>query len=162
MSSNEVRWNLYNFYVNKLKIGKLKSELEEYRLFDGVKAQVISKTPICRTGESKQESVLFSEYRYKGECLNLMEYIAKLDLELNRLTSINREIESVFTHLKEPIRSIIEMRYFITPQPNDVRQRKYNWAEIAVEVGKTECNCWKIDERIIRIIQGRISFNARV
>jgi hypothetical protein len=91
-----------------------------------------------------------------------MEYIAKLDLELNRLTSINREIESVFTHLKEPIRSIIEMRYFITPQPNDVRQRKYNWAEIAVEVGKTECNCWKIDERIIRIIQGRISFNARV
>lgn len=156
MDALTVRWHLHNYHSNKDMIIRLKSELVEYRLMDGVKAQIITGMPISYSPQSKIELVLTTEYDYKGNMYELFDYIKQLEAELDKLMRIDLAITKIYATLKEPARSIIEMRYFIKPQTQDVRQRKYNWQEIANEVERTELNCRKIDCRVVRQIQVKI------
>ncbi|HEY5585693.1 MAG TPA: hypothetical protein VIK78_14555 [Ruminiclostridium sp.] len=155
MNSLTVRWKLHNYYNDLKMIEQLKDDLKEYRLMDGVKALVVTDMPGCHSTTSKVESVLTENYKYKNEELELPEYIKSLENELDSLMRIKRAIDNVYLYLREPARTIIEMRYFITPQPLDVRQRKYNWAEIGDEIHMSEDRCKHIDCDVIRQIQNK-------
>ena len=157
MNNNEIRWKLHNYYTDIKIMEQLKSDLKEYRLMDGIKAQIISDMPICHSGtSSKIESVLEKDYIHKGDKLELMEYVKALEDQLDSMMRLKRAIDSVYLYLKEPVRTIIEMRYFLLSNPQDVRQRKYSWMEISIEVDRNEDYCRALDCRVIRQIQNKI------
>lgn len=156
MNNNEIRWKLHNYYTDIKIMEQLKSDLKEYRLMDGIKAQVITDMPVCYSSSSKIESVLEKEYTHKGDKLELMEYIKALEEELDGMMKMKRAIDSVYLYLQEPKRTIIEMRYFLLSNPADVRQRKYNWLQIAEEVNYSEDYCKEIDCKVILQIQNKI------
>jgi len=136
---------------------QLKSDLKEYRLMDGVKAQVLSKTPICHNGtSSKVEAVLEKEYTHEGDRLELMDYVRALEEKLDSMMRVKRAIDSVYLYLQEPKRTIIEMRYFLLRNTDDIRQSKYNWAEIAAEVSYNEDYCKQIDSKVVLQIQNKL------
>lgn len=139
---------MHNYDRLKQEIRNLKESLEEYRKMNisGLKAQVITDMPICRSGESKTESMAITR----------VDYIKSLEDEIDSKMRIVRAIESVYFYLHEPHRSIIEMRYFIMPNPQDIRQRKYNWIEIAAEVNYSEDWCKEIDCKIILQIMNKL------
>lgn len=145
MNTNEVRWKLHNYHTDSKKINELKLDLKEYRLMDGVKAQVLSNMP---RGESIDAD---------DKVISRIEYIRELENELDQLMRIKRAIDSIYLYLKDPQLSIIEMRYFITPEINDIRQRKYNWKEIAEETKYTEAYCKEIDGQVVLQIQSKIN-----
>lgn len=146
MTTNEIRFYLHSYDKLKSEIQALSDSLREYRLMDGVKAKVITDMPMCHSGVSVVESVVDKR----------IEYISDLETEIDSKMRILNAINSVYFYLKDPARSIIEMRYFITPMVNDVRRPKYNWEHIANEVGRTENHCKKIDCRVVRQIQEKI------
>lgn len=146
MNANTVRWELHNYHTNAKVIEQIKDDLREYRLMDGIKAQVITDMPLTHSNASKTEKIGITR----------AEYISKLEDKLDSMMRVKMAIDSVYLYLKEPHRSIIEMRYFILSSPNDVRQRKYNWQEIAIEVKYCEAYCKEIDANVILQIQNKI------
>lgn len=145
MNSNEVRWKLHNYHTDIKKIEQLKEDLKEYRLMDGVGAQVITDMPTCHSNASVVERI--SERQ---------DYMVEMENELDGRMRVKRAIDDIYLYLKEPHRSIIEMRYFLLRNPNDVRQFKFNWLEIAEEVNYSEAYCKEIDSKVILQIQNRI------
>jgi hypothetical protein len=145
MTTNEVRWKLHSYYADKERIENLKNDLKEYRLMDGVGAQIITDMPTSHSNSSVVERM--------GERI---EYIREMENELDRLMRIKRSIDQIYMYLKEPARTIVEMRYFLLHNPNDVRQRKYNWIEIAAEVNYSEAYCKEIDCKVILQIQNKL------
>jgi hypothetical protein len=145
LNTNGVRWKLHNYYTDEKLIEQLKEDLKEYRLMDGIKAQIITDMPTSHSNTSIVERI--------GDKI---DYIRSMENDLDGLMRVKRAIDYVYMYLKEPARSIIEMRYFITPQPQDIRQRKYNWAEIATEVNYSEDYCKEIDCKVILQIQTKI------
>jgi len=113
---------------------------------DGVKAKIITDMPICHSGESVVESIIFNRF----------DYVVSLEDEIDNKMRLMNAINSVYFYLKEPARTIIEMRYFISPMVNDVRKPKYTWREISVEVDKSEDYCKEIDCRVVRKIQNKL------
>jgi hypothetical protein len=144
MNTNEIRWRLHNYYTDSKKIEQLKLDLKEYRLRDGVKAQMLSDMP-KGDGISSEDRLI-----------SRIDYIRDLESELDSLMRVKRAIDSIYLYLKDPQLSIIEMRYFITPEINDIRQRKYNWKEIADEVKYSEDYCKEIDGKVVFQIQNKI------
>jgi hypothetical protein len=110
---------------------------------DGVKPKVITGMPICHSETSVVESLV----------ANRMDYVTGLEKKIDGKMRILNAINSVYFYLKEPARTIIEMRYFLLRNPNDIRRQKYNWQEIADEIGYTEIYCKKIDGKVIFNIQ---------
>lgn len=145
MNANTVRWKLHNYYADLKRIEQLKNDLREYRLMDGVGAQVITDMPTCHSNASVVERI----------CERL-DYIRELENELDDYMRVKRAIDSVYMYLQEPARTIIEMRYFIMPCPEDVRQRKYSWQEIAKEVKYSEAYCKEIDSKVVLQILNKL------
>lgn len=145
MNANEIRWNLHNYDKLKDEIKALKGDIATYRLMDGVRPKIITDMPTIHSTESAIEKII-----------DRLDYVESLKNELDQNIRLLRAINSIYFRLEEPKRTIIEMRYFITPMKDDVRQRKYNWAEIAEEVGYTEQYCREIDCKIILQISNKI------
>jgi DNA-directed RNA polymerase specialized sigma subunit len=141
MNTNEIRFYLHNYDRLKSEIKNLQEALGQYRKMNvsGIKAQEITGMPICHFNISKTELMAMTR----------LDYIKDLEDETDSKLRLVRAINSVYFYLREPHRSIIEMRYFIVP----TGRRKANWAEIAREVNLTEVNCKKIDKRIVLKIQ---------
>jgi hypothetical protein len=146
MTTNEIRFYLHSYDKFKSEIQALSGSLREYRLMDGVKAKIITNMPICHSGESVVESIIFNRF----------DYVISLENEIDSKMRLLNAINSVYFYLKEPARTIIEMRYFISPMINDVRRPKYNWREIAAEIDKSEDYCKEIDCKVIRKIQNKL------
>jgi hypothetical protein len=145
MNANEVRWKLHNYHTDIKRIQQLKDDLKEYRLMDGIGAQIISDMPSSHNNTSIVEKM--------GDRI---DYIRNLENELDSLMRVKRAIDYVYLYLKEPARTIIEMRYFLFPKPEDIRQRKYNWAEIAVETNYSEAYCKEVDCKVVLQIQNKV------
>jgi len=145
MKTNEVRWKLHNYYTDMKKIEQLKDDLKEYRLMDGIGAQVINDMPTSHSTSSSVEKA--------GD---RVDYVREMENELDRFMRIKRAIDDIYGYLKEPHRTIIEMRYFIMPKPLDIRQQKFNWQEIADEVKYSEAYCKEIDCNVVLQIQNRL------
>ena len=143
MNTNEIRFYLHNYEKLKSEIQVLSDSLKEYRLMDGVKSQQITDMPICHSGTSVIESIV----------VNRFDYIKDLEEEIDSKMRVLNAINAVYFYLKEPARSIIEMRYFLYKNPGDVRHEKYNWQEIAEHMGYSENHCMKIDWKVINKIQ---------
>jgi DNA-directed RNA polymerase specialized sigma subunit len=150
MNCNEVRWKLHNYHTDIKRIDQLKEDLKEYRLMDNVKAQVITDMPMGSHNNNASTDKI----------VDRLDYIQELESELDSLMRTNRAIDSVYLYLREPQRSIIEMRYFLFRNPQDIRQCKYNWLEIAEEVNYSEVYCKKIDSKVIFQIQSKIHDNC--
>lgn len=146
MNTNEIRFYLHNYDNLKKKVKNLKETLDEYRQMTGLKARVITDTPAPATYESKLEQTVITRMKY------MKDLEAEIDSKMRLLNAIN----SVYFYLKEPDRSIFEMRYFITPMEGDVRKPKYNWLAISQEVGKSEAHCKNIDCVIVKKIQTKL------
>jgi DNA-directed RNA polymerase specialized sigma subunit len=146
MNTNEIRFYLHNYEKLKNEIQALSDSLKEYRLMDGIKAKIITNMPICHSGESMVESIV----------VNRLDYVTGLEDEIDSKMRILNAINGVYFYLKEPARTIIEMRYFLQRKSEDVRKIKYNWQEIADEVNYTEIYCKKIDGRVILKIQNKL------
>jgi hypothetical protein len=143
MNTNEIRFYLHNYNKLKNEIQALSDSLKEYRLMDGMKASIITDMPICHSGASAVESLVDKR----------LEYVSELEAEIDSKMRILNAINAVYFYLKEPARTIIEMRYFLLRNPNDIRRQKYNWQEIAAETNYTEVYCKKIDGKVILNIQ---------
>jgi DNA-directed RNA polymerase sigma subunit (sigma70/sigma32) len=143
MDASKVRQELYNYFANKEIIKNMAWQLDEYRKMDNLKANVITDMP---TGTSNSSYIIE----------NRIEYIRLMQIDYDEMMRIDRCIESVISLLRGNWQTIIEMRYFITPIINDVRQRHYTWAEIANEIKYNEDYCREIDRRIIQKIQNKI------
>lgn len=141
MNTNKIRLYLHNYDNLKKEIKHLVAALEEYRKMNisGIKAQIITDMPICHTDTSKTELMAVTR----------VDYITDLENEIDSKMRLLNAINAVYFYLKEPKRSIVEMRYMIIPQG----RHKYSWKEIADEVQLSEDNCRIIDCRIIRQIQ---------
>jgi len=146
MTTNEIRFYLHSYGKLKSEIQALSDSLREYRLMDGVKPKVITNMPICHSETSVIESIV----------INRFDYIADLEKEIDSKMRVLNAINSVYFYLKEPARTIIEMRYFLLRNPKDVRQIKYNWQEIAIEVNYSEDRVKHIDCEVIRRMQQKI------
>lgn len=143
MNTNEVRFYLHNYEKLKSEIQVLSDSLKEYRLMDGVKSKQITDMPICHSGTSVIESIV----------VNRFDYIKDLEEEIDSKMRVLNAINAVYFYLKEPARSIIEMRYFLYKNPGDVRREKYNWQEIADIINYSLDYCMEIDGKVIRKIQ---------
>lgn len=152
MNTNEIRFYLHNYEKLKDDIRALSDSLREYRLMDGVKPKIITDMPICHSGESTIETVIISR----------LDYIIKLEGEIDGKMRVLNAINGVYFYLKEPARTILEMRYFITPLINDVRRPKYNWKEIADEVNYSEDWCKEIDCKIVLQILNKMHEKTHV
>jgi len=148
MNTNEIRFYLHNYYNLKKELKNLQEALDTYKKMNisGLKATVITDEPKTHNNVSKTEIM----------ALTRIEYIADLENELDEKMRLLIAINNVYYYLKEPARSIIEMRYFITPMQNDIRQPKYSWCGISKEVNESEENCKMIDCRIIKKIQEKL------
>jgi len=146
MNTNEIRFHLHSYDKLKDEIQALSDSLKEYRLMDGMKPKVITDMPICHSGTSTVESLV----------VNRVDYVADLENKIDGKMRIVNAINSVYFYLKEPARTIIEMRYFISPMINDVRKPKYSWASISIEVDLNEEYCKQIDCKVIRKIQTKL------
>ena len=145
-NTNEVRFYLHNYDKLKNEIKALSDSLKEYRLMDGVGAQILTGMPTAHNNASVIESTVAGRE----------EYVRNLENEIDSKMRILNAINSVYFYLKEPARTIIEMRYFLLRNPNDIRSIKYNWKEIAEEVQYSEDYCKEIDGRVIRRIQDKL------
>lgn len=147
MNANEIRFYLHNYENLKKEVKHLQESLDLYRRMDisGIKAQVITDMPICHSNTSKTEQMATTRFDYISDLEN------EIDSKLRLLNAIN----GVYFYLQEPARSIIEMRYFISPVEKDIRKPKYNWVQIAMEVCYSEDYCKEIDCKIVRTIQER-------
>lgn len=143
MNTNEIRFYLHSYDKLKDEIQSLSDSLKEYRLMDGVKPKIITDMPIYHSETSIVESVI----------INRLDYISELETKIDSKMRVLNAINTVYFYLKEPTRTIIEMRYFLLRNPKDIRRQKYNWQEIAAEVNYTEIYCKKIDGRVISRIQ---------
>jgi DNA-directed RNA polymerase sigma subunit (sigma70/sigma32) len=141
LNTNEIRFYLHNYDNLEKEINHLSAQLAEYRHMNisGIKAQVISDMPIHHSNTSRTESMALSR----------LECIQDLENEIDSKMRLFRAINSVYYYLKEPVKSIIEMRYMEEPQG----RAKYTWAEIAGRLNITEKYCRKIDCKVIRKIQ---------
>jgi len=153
MNNNEIRFYLHNYDNLKREIKHLQKALEEYRKMNisGIKAQVITGMPLTHSNTSKTESM----------ALTRIDYIQELEDEIDSKMRLIRAVDAVYFYLKEPKRTIFEMRYFITPMENDIRKPKYSWKVIADEVEQTEEQCRQIDCRTIRgILEKYVTFST--
>lgn len=141
MNCNQIRYYLHSYDGLKKEIEHLKEALTIYKCMNvsGMKAQAITGMPQSHSNDSKTEQM----------ALKRVEYMEDLETEIDGKLRLLIAINSIYFYLQEPERSIIEMRYMIIPQGRP----KYNWKEIAAEVGETEKKCWKIDGEVIRKIQ---------
>ena len=146
MTTNEIRFYLHNYDKLKSEIQALSESLKEYRLMDGVKPKIITDMPICHTGESIVESLIVKR----------LDYVSGLEAEIDSKMRVLNAINAVYFYLKEPIRTIIEMRYFLLRNPDDVRRQKYNWQEIAEEVHYSEQSCRRIDQKVVTQILSKL------
>jgi len=146
MNTNEIRFYLHNYEKLKKEIQALSDSLREYRLMDGIRPKVINGMPISHSENSIVETVV----------INRFDYIKDLENEIDGKMRILNAINAVYFYLKEPARSIIEMRYFLLRNPDDIREQKYNWQDIADEVNYSEQHCKNIDCEVIRRIQIRM------
>jgi hypothetical protein len=144
MNTNEIRFYLHNYEKLKKEISALSDSLKEYRLMDGVKPRVITDMP--RGNAATLEDAI----------LNRLEYISGLETEIDGKMRILNAINGVYFYLKEPARTIIEMRYFLLRNPNDVRRQKYNWQEIAAEVNYSEQSCRRVDQKVVLKIMNKL------
>lgn len=145
MTTNEVRWKLHSYYADKERIENLKNDLKEYRLMDGIGSQTITDMPVSHSNASIVEKMVVR-----------IDYIREMENELDGLMRTKRAIDQVYLYLKEPDRSIIEMRYFLLRNSKDVRKMKYNWLEISEEVNYSEAYCKEIDCKVILQIQNKL------
>lgn len=143
MNTNTIRWHLHNYDKIKKDIQDISDMLKEYRLMDGVRSKIITDVPTCRSEASIVETL----------AENRMDYTKEQEAILDGKLRMIRAINSVYFYLTEPSRTILEMRYFITPMKNDVRRPKYNWVQIATEVMYSENYCKEIDCKTVRKIQ---------
>jgi hypothetical protein len=148
LTTNEIRFYLHGYDNLKREIKNLREALEEYRKMDisGIRATAITDEPRAHNNMSRTEQMAITR----------LEYIKGLENELDSKTRLLTAINSVYFYLKEPARTIIEMRYFITPMINDVRRPKYSWFEISCEVDKSEDYCKEIDCKVISKIQEKL------
>lgn len=109
---------------------------------DGVRAQTITDMPTSHNTVSVIEDIV----------CNRDEYVTKLEAEIDSKMRVLNAINSVYFYLKEPARSVIELRYFVVSNPRDIRRKKYNWQEIAEKLNYSEFRVKQIDCQIIRQI----------
>ena len=146
MNSHEIRWNLNNYWQNKDKIKQLTDEIEELITNDGVGCQHLTDMPV---GSRKHGSVV-------DKLVDKVDYIRGLESELERLVRVNNAITQIYATLNEINITILELRYFLTSEPMDVRQRKYNWNQIAELLNYSEDGVRKMDQKIVLKIQNKL------
>jgi DNA-directed RNA polymerase specialized sigma subunit len=138
----EIRFNLYCFDNLKIEIENLKQQLEEYRKMDfsSMKAQVITDMPICHTGASKTENM----------ALERIDYIEKLEHEIDNKMRLYRSIDSVILFLKHNYMAILNNRYFDGME----------WKVIAINNNISHTRCREIDRTIVSLIQAKLKNNG--
>jgi len=148
MNTNEIRFYLHNYYNLKRELKNLQEALDTYKKMNisGLQATIITKEPKTHNNTSKTELM----------ALTRIEYIIDLENEIDGKMRLIKAIDSVYYYLKEPARTILEMRYFITPMQNDIRQPKYSWDKISLEVDKSVAYCKEIDCKIVKKIQEKL------
>jgi len=148
MNTNTIRYYLHDYENLKKEVKNLQEALDTYKKMNisGLKATVITDEPKTHNNVSKTEIM----------ALTRIEYIADLENKLDEKMRLLIAINSVYYYLREPARSIIEMRYFISPMKNDIRRPKYNWCEISIEVDLNEDYCRALDCNIIKKIQEKL------
>ena len=148
MSLNEIRLYLYHFENLKKDIDSLQAELDIHNKNDAstIKAQMITDMPIGRNAPDQKGEIWNSQT--EKAAIKRAEYTLSLTDDIESKLKIIRAVQSIYFYLKEPKRSIFEMRYFIKEEPP--------WKIISKEVNETEGNCKRIDGRIIKTIQKKL------